>query len=108
MIRGELDAKMDVSSFRLYLLSAAYYEVREYERLLTTVDLMERRIADGDAEINGANLAPYPGIMRGYAYLDQGEFEKAVKAATDAHAVLERIGSRSNGFYTSKRKRGRP
>ncbi len=108
MLQGELDAKMEVSSFRLYLLSAAYYEVRDYDRLLTTVDLMERRISDGDAEIYGANLAPYPGIMRGYAYLDQGEIEKAVKAATEAHAVLERIGPGSNGFYTSKRKRGRP
>ncbi|HOI73688.1 MAG TPA: CHAT domain-containing protein [Syntrophales bacterium] len=102
MLQGELDAKMEVSSFRLYLLSAAYYEVRDYERLLTTVDLMERRIAGGDAEIYGANLAPYPGIMRGFAYLDQGDFEKAVKAASEAHAVLERIGSRSNGFYTSQ------
>ncbi|PKN32577.1 MAG: hypothetical protein CVU61_17505 [Deltaproteobacteria bacterium HGW-Deltaproteobacteria-19] len=102
ILQGDLDAKADVSSFQLYLLGGAYYEIRDYERMLKTVDLMERKIAGGDVEIYGANLSPYPGIMRGYAYLDQGEYEKAVRTVSEASALLNRIGQRSNGFYHSQ------
>lgn len=102
ILQKDVDRKADVSSFQLYFLSGAYYEVRDYERMLKAVDLLERKIAGGDVRIYGADLSPYPGILRGYAHLDQGEYDKAVKAVSEAQAVLNRIGERANGFYHSQ------
>jgi CHAT domain-containing protein len=102
ILQGDLDRNMDVSSFQLFLLSGAYYDIRDYERMLATVDLLDRRIAGGDARVFGADLSPYPGILRGYAYLDQGQYEKAVRSVSEAYTLLERIGQRSNGFYHSQ------
>ena len=83
-----MDRQEKVSSFQLYLLAGAYYEIRDYEKTLKTVDLMERQIALGDAGYFGSDLTLFPGILRGYVYLDQGEYAKAAKAATAAYGLL--------------------
>lgn len=100
ILQKEIDHKEAVSSFQLLLLSDAYYEIRDYEKMLATVDMMERRIAGGDATYFGADISVYPAILRGAAYLDQGEYDKAIKSASEAHVILKRIGE-SNVFYRS-------
>ena len=37
-----LDRKEPLSSFRLFLLAAAYYEIGDYEKMFRTVDLLEQ------------------------------------------------------------------
>lgn len=103
ILQPDIDRKEAVSSFQLFLLSAAYYEIRDYEKMFSTVDLMEKQIARGDSRYYfGTDLSVFPGILRGGAYLDQGEYDKAVKAASEAYALLNRIGSESNLFYRSQ------
>jgi CHAT domain-containing protein len=102
ILQGDLDRNRELTSFQLFLLGGSYYEIRDYERMLATVDLLERRIAGGDVRFYGADLSPYPGILRGYAYLDTGEYGKAVGAVSEAAALVLRIGARSNGFYHSQ------
>ncbi len=102
ILQPDIDRKEAISSFQLYLLSGAYYEVRDYEKMLLTVDIMEKQIARGDQYyFGGADVSVFPGILRGYAYLDQGEYDKAVKAASAAYDLLNRIG-KSNIFYRSQ------
>ncbi|MDI6890607.1 MAG: CHAT domain-containing protein [Thermodesulfovibrionales bacterium] len=102
ILQPEIDRKEAVSSFQLFLLSAAYYEIRDYKKMFSTADMLEKQIAGGDAAYFGADLSAFPGILRGGAYLDQGEYDKAVKAASAAYALLNRVGSRSNLFYRSQ------
>ena len=91
-----LDRKEPLSSFRLFLLAAAYYEIRDYEKMFRTVDLLEQQIGEGDVAGYGGNLTVYPQILRGYAYLDQGIFDRALKEASKAIVVLNRD---DNTFY---------
>lgn len=44
----------------------------------------------------------FPGILRGYAYLDVGDYDNAVKAASEAHALLNLHGGTANPFYRSQ------
>lgn len=98
-LQGDIDRKQPVSSFRLYMLAAAYYEVRDYEKTLATADLLEKQILLGDNDYNGSDLTPFPSILRGNICLDQGEYAKALSLASDAHAIIHRTGARSNNFY---------
>ncbi|MEW5733576.1 MAG: CHAT domain-containing protein [Thermodesulfobacteriota bacterium] len=102
VLQDDLDQNRPLTSFQLYLLAAAYYEIRDYDKMLKAVDRMEAQIARGDTDYYGADLKPVPGILRGYAYLDQGEWEKAVQQASEAQAILERPGAQSNNFYRSQ------
>lgn len=100
ILQRDIDRQKKLSSFQLFLLSGAYYEIRDYEKMLSTVDMMEKQIAGGDARLfGGADLSPYPGILRGFAYLDLGEYDKAIKSASEAYALLKQIGESSNTFY---------
>jgi CHAT domain-containing protein len=104
ILQQDIDRKEAISSFQLFLLSASYYEIRDYEKMFSTVDMLEKQIAHGGAtyiSYFGADISVYPGILRGYAYLDQGEYEKAIKAAAAAHVLLNRIG-KSNIWYRSQ------
>ena len=47
----------------------------------------------------GGNLTVYPQILRGYAYLDQGIFDRALKEASKAIVVLNRDAKNDNTFY---------
>ena len=94
-----LERQETLSSFRIFLLAAAYYEIRDYEKMFKTTDLLETQIGQGDITGYGGNLAVYPQILRGYAYLDQGIFDKALKEATEALVILNRDANRDNTFY---------
>jgi CHAT domain-containing protein len=97
-----LDRQEALSSFRLFLLAAAYYEIRDYEKMFKTADLLEKQIGQGDIGGYGGNLTVYPQILRGYAYLDQGLFGKALKEARESLVVLNRDANRDNSFYRSQ------
>lgn len=94
-----VDRKEPLSSFRLFLLATAYYEIRDYEKMFRTVDLLDQQIGEGDVAGYGGNLTVYPQILRGYAYLDQGIFDKALKEASEAIVVLNRDAKEGNTFY---------
>lgn len=94
-----LDRGEAMTAFRLYLLAAAYYEVRDYEKMFATVDLLDKQIARGDTEGYGGDLTVYPQILRGYAYLDQGRYDKALSEANRARVLLDSVGRGGNTFY---------
>lgn len=103
ILQQDIDRKEALSSFQLYLLSAAYYEIRDYENMLKTTDLLDQQIARGNAHYYfGTDLSVFPGILRGYAYLDMGDYDKAIKAASEAHAYPNRAGGESDHFYRSQ------
>jgi CHAT domain-containing protein len=103
ILQPEIDRKETISSFQLYLLAGAYYEIRDYDNMLKTTDLLEKQIARGDRRyFLFADLSVYPAIIRGYAYLDQGDYDHAIKTVAEAHAQLDRTGEKRNGFYSAQ------
>ena len=94
-VQGIVDRKEPVSSGQLYSLSQAYYEIRDYDKALAAVDLLEKQIASGNEDKTGPDMKELPAILRGYICLDRGEFERALKIASDADA-LNRLGASSS------------
>lgn len=93
ILQPEIDRQKTISSFQLYFLAGSYYEIRDYDNMLKTTDLLEKQIARGDNRAYFADISVYPAILRGYAYLDQGEYEKAVtwSVSRAAFSMRERI-----------------
>jgi CHAT domain-containing protein len=102
ILQPDIDQKNSISSFQLYFLAGSYYEIRDYDNMLKITDLLDKQIAGGDSSAYGSDISVYPAILRGYAYLDQGEYEKAVKTVSDAHINLNRIVGRGDGLYHSQ------
>lgn len=102
ILQPEVDQQKMLSSFQLYFLAGSYYEIRDFDNMLKTTNLLEKQIARGDTSAYGSDISVYPAILRGYAYLDQGDYENAVKTVSAAHAHLDRTVKIGNGFYYSQ------
>ncbi len=101
-LQPQLDHSVSLSAFDLFILSGAYYEVRDYQRCLNTVQLLQKQINQGETSFFGGNLLPYPQIMRGYVALDQGAYDQAVQSATEAYRLIDTPAGRSNGWFRSQ------
>jgi hypothetical protein len=66
-------------------MAGACYEIRDYENMLAIMDRLDRQIARGDTSYFGVDLTVYSGILRGYAFLDQIEYDKAIKVCHQRH-----------------------
>ena len=102
MLQPSLDKGDRLSSFQLYLLSASYIGIRNYNKALATTDLLQRQIDGGDRTLVGSDLTVYPQILRGSVYLDQGEFQKAIQEGNFAFKLLHEASRDKGGFYTSQ------
>jgi CHAT domain-containing protein len=102
ILQPEIDQHKTLSSFQLYFLAGSYYEIRDFDNMLKTTNLLEKQIARGDTSAYGSDISVYPAILRGYAYLDQGDYENAVKTVSTAHAHLDRTVKIGDGFYYSQ------
>jgi CHAT domain-containing protein len=96
-----VDRNETVTPLQLYRLAGSYYEVRDYEKTLATAGMLERQVAR-DSGTDGADFAEFPDILRGHVHLDRGEYGKALKAAVDAKAALNRPGAKSNNLLNFK------
>lgn len=99
MLQPEVDRHAKISSFQLFLLAGAYYEIRDYNKVATTVDLMEKQIVAGDNRYFTIDLTAYPRILLGLVALDQGQADKAIAEASDAYAYLNRSNAGRNDGY---------
>jgi len=102
MLQPVLDKGDTLSSFQLFLLASSYNGIRNYSKALSTADLLQKQIDKGDRTFVGSDLTVYPQILRGYIYLDQGEYRKAVREGLLAYKLLHEDGRGKNSFYTSQ------
>ena len=102
ILQPGLDEGDTMSSFQLYLLSASYIGIRNFNKALATADLLQKQIDKGDRTLVGSDLTVYPQILRGSVYLNQGEPQKAIQEGTLAYKLLHEEGREKSGFYTSQ------
>ncbi len=102
VLQPQIDQQVSLSSFDLYILSGAYYEIRDYQRCIRTINLMQQRIDQGETSYVGGNLTPLPRIMKGYLYLDQGDYPRAIQSADEAYRLIDTPEGRSNIFFRSQ------
>lgn len=63
-VEAKLAAGRKVSSFYLYFLCEAYSNVRRYDKVLSSADLLQRSIDTGDNTYFSGSLKAYPQILR--------------------------------------------
>lgn len=101
-LQPALDQGETLPSFQLFLLASSYYGIRDYGKALATIDVLQKEIDRGDRAFVGGDLTVYPQILRGYVYLDQGEYGKAVGEGSLAYKRLHEQGRERNNFYASQ------
>ena len=103
-LQPSLDKGDKLSSFQLYLLAASYSGIRSYSKAIITIDLLQKQIDRGERSYigSGSDLTVYPQILRGYIYLDQGEYQKAIQEGALAYKLLHEEGRERKTFYTSQ------
>ena len=102
MLQPRFDEGQQLSTWHLFFLAVAYYEVRNYSKALATIDLLQKQIDQGDRTYVGSDLIVYPQILRSYVHLDQGEPQKAIGEGTLAYKLLHEEGRERKNFYTSQ------
>lgn len=102
MLQPKLDNGNKISAWQLFFLAGAYYEIRDYTKALTAIELMQKRVNEGDKSAYGSDITVYPNIFRGYIYLDQGEPQKAAVEGELAFKLLHSGGRDRQSFYQSE------
>lgn len=102
MLQPTLDAGEHLSSWHLFFLAGAYYEIRDYNKALTTIELMQKQINLGDSTAYGADISVYPRIFRGLTYLDQGDIARSITEGKLAYKMLHEEGRGRRNFYKSE------
>lgn len=101
-LQPQVEQQGFLSAFDIFILSGAYYEIRDYRRCLDTAQLLQARINQGESSYLGGNLAPYPHILQGLVHLDQGTYTQAVHFAEQAYRLISSPSGRSNHWFTSQ------
>jgi CHAT domain-containing protein len=77
-------------SGKLMYLCYAYGRLKKYNKLFLCLDQFDRNVAAGDYRITFFDFSAYPSMMRAEAYLDMGEYGRAVQEAQKAYDVVEK------------------
>ena len=101
-LQPQVEQNNSLSAFDLFILSGAYYEIRDYQRCLNTAHLMQTRIDQGESSYLGGNLTPYPHLMQGLVHLDQGSYTQAIDFAEQAYRLISSPTGRSNPWFSSQ------
>ena len=102
MLQPELDQGGELSAWHLFFLGGSYYEIRDYNKALATIDLMQKRVDQGDRTIYGNDISVYTQVFRGLIYLDQGDIAKAIAEGQLAYKRQREEGRDRQDFYKSQ------
>lgn len=96
---AELEAYMEAKigpdlstakSGKLMYLCYAYGRLKKYNKLFPCLDQFDRNVAAGDYSVTFFDFSAYPHIMRAEAYLDMGDYSRAVQEAQRAYDIVEK------------------
>jgi len=77
-------------SGKLMYLCYAYGRLKKYNKLFPCLDQFDRNVAAGDYKVTFFDFSAYPPIMRAEAYLDMGDYRRAVEEARKAYDIVEK------------------
>jgi CHAT domain-containing protein len=77
-------------SGKIWYLCYAYSRLKKYNKLFPCLDQFDKNVARGDFTANLFDVSAYPALMRAEAYLDLGDYGKAVQEAQRAYDIVEK------------------
>ncbi len=93
-LETHMEAKItDLSSAgsgKLWYLCYAYSRLKKYNKLFPCLDQFERNVEGGDYTVHFFNLSSFPPMLRAEAYLDLGEYRKAIEQAQRSYDIVNK------------------
>lgn len=95
IMEGDLAKGEEAGTTDLFYLCGAYAQVKQYNKLFPCLDRLESRIRMGERSIiQGFDVSPMPTLLRGQAYLELGNYQKAVQEAVKSYDIVIERDSR--------------
>lgn len=97
-----------VSSASLYRLCYAYSKLKNYNKLFDCLDQLSGQIEKGDKEvalftsISSSDGSPTPHLMRAEAYLEMGDYSKAIAEAEKGYNLTANVRTTVMGIEKSQ------
>jgi CHAT domain-containing protein len=92
-LENKIENPEEVSGWNLYCLCEAYANVKNYKKLFTCLDYLDRKIEKGDYTFVGYDFRPGPSLFRSEAFIDLGDYPKAIKETQIAHDLSKNIST---------------
>jgi CHAT domain-containing protein len=93
-VEEKMEAKIkdlsSASTWDLWYLCHAYSKLKKYNELFPCLDQMEKNITEGDRRMYWFDMSEYPHTLRGEAYLDLGEYGKAIEEGLKAQKIAKK------------------
>ena len=77
-------------------LASAYYELRIYDNLRTTLNTIDRKMARGETTYYNMDITPMPYLLRAALHVDLAEYKQALQNAGKAY-----LSAKLNVSYSS-------
>jgi CHAT domain-containing protein len=96
--QARIKTPADATASNLTLLCFAYSRLKRYNKLFPCIEQLEARIRAGDATYSefmnfATDLTPLPNMLRSTAYIDFGEYAKALETGKAALQQIRDTGS---------------
>lgn len=92
----------DTPTKELFFLCVSYFNLKMYDKMFQCALNADRRIAAGDSRFFGGDLTVTPCILRGRAYLELGNYDRAIRESENGLSLLHRNGLEKQSFYRSQ------
>ena len=87
-LEKELAAGTELSGYELFALCEAYLQIRRYDKLASSADMMEEAITGRGVTYYGEDMAVFPPMYRANAHLHLGDYQRSLEEASRGYALL--------------------
>jgi CHAT domain-containing protein len=101
LMEGQVTSLTAARSNQLMYLCFAYSRLKKYDKLFPCLDQLDRNVQAGDFRVNFFDMSAWAPMLRGEAYLELGDYAKAIAEAQKAYDVaVEKDLHRSTRIFT--------
>lgn len=88
LMEGRINQPSSASTSDLFFLCYSYSKLKKYNKLLPCLDRLEKSIERGDRNLFFFDFSASPSLMRAEAYIEFGDYAKAVEESTKAYDLV--------------------
>lgn len=90
LMEGRVNDLETASTFELFHLCLAYSKVKRYDKLFPCLEALQQNIDEGDTLVFGNDYSSVVSILRGEAYMELGDYQKAREETDRAYLLAKR------------------
>lgn len=90
LMEGRVKNLAAAPSNQLMYLCFAYSRLKKYDKLFPCLDQFQRNVERGDFRVNFFDMSSFPPMLRGEAYMELGDYRKAIAETQRAYDIVVR------------------